>query len=85
MALVYDNFVMLAQLDLAILYILAQRFVLLVAILDIMDYLEQVDRHCENLPSCLQHLLVLLDNSLVLLLNLHLRLRLDRIGPQQLL
>lgn len=75
-ALVDDDLVVLAQLDLVVLDGLAEGLVLVAAFLDVVDDLEQVDGDGEDLPPGLQHFLVLLHLRLVLPLQLQLVLRL---------
>lgn len=75
-SLIDDDLMMLAQLYLVILDCFVQRVILVAALLDIVDDLEEIDRHRKYLPPCLQHLLVLLHLRLVLLLQLLLILRL---------
>ena len=63
----YD-FMMLAELDFVVFDCVVERFIFLVAVLDIMYDLEQIDRDGKNLSSGLKHLLVLFDNGFILFL-----------------
>ena len=69
-AFIDDDLVMLAQLDLIILDSFVEGVVLVAALLNVVDYLQQIDRHRKDLSSCLQHLLVFFQLPLVLLLQL---------------
>lgn len=69
-AFIDDDLVMLAQLDLIILDSFVEGVVLVAALLNVVDYLQQIDRHRKDLSSCLQHLLVFFQLRLVLLLQL---------------
>lgn len=69
-SLVDDDLMMFAQLYLVILDGFIEGIVLVAALLDIVDDLEEVDGDRKDLPTRLQHLLVLLHLRLVLLLQL---------------
>ena len=69
-SLIDDHFVVLSELNLVVLDSLVEGFVFVVSLLDIVDYLQQIDGYRKNLSSGLQHLLVLLDLLFVLLLEL---------------
>ena len=73
-AFVDDYFMMLSQLDFVVLYRVIQRFVFLVSVFDVMNYLKKVDWNRKYLPTCLKHLLVLFYHDFVLLLELELGL-----------
>lgn len=69
-SLIDDHFVVLSELNLVVLDSLVEGFVFVVSLLDIVNYLQQIDGYGKNLSSGLQHFLVLLDLLLVLLLEL---------------
>lgn len=75
-AFIDDDFVMFSELNLIVFDGFVEGFVFVVALLDIVDYLEQVDGDGEDLSSGLQHFLVLFDLLLVLAFELHLVLAL---------
>ncbi len=81
-SLIDNDLVVFTQLYLVVLDSLIEGVVLVAALLDVVDDLEEVDGDGEYLPSGLQHLLVLLHLRLVLLLQLLLVLSLAVGAPK---
>jgi hypothetical protein len=84
LALIDDDLVMLSELNLIVLDGLVQSFVPVVPLLDIVNYLQQIDGNRKYLSSGLQHLLVFLYLLPVLTLELDLILALSGRTPQHL-